>query len=188
MQVGGSAYQSQVLIEGQTNFASGSLSFHRASGPARFLPFQPDAGGVLTYTTTDFFTPPERFRLRPRRPLATLTVPAVGQMRIRLAAGPPNGFAQLVSGPRVLAPDDEATFFLPSVYGLRGPALDSLPIFLGLDLGSDTALPGLFSLNASGDLRVLAPDPGGTAADLAIQFVVFDAQLRLVATSNLAML
>ena len=89
-------------------------------------------------------------------------MPAAGQVRIVLVDGPPNGFARLFVGPRDLVP------------ALEQPVLVSgIPLFVGLDPASASALPGFLSLNDSGGLRLLAPDPGGDAPLIAVQLLLW---------------
>ncbi|HEX6882555.1 MAG TPA: hypothetical protein VF530_04185 [Planctomycetota bacterium] len=172
-----SASLSPVLLEGRSFFGIGSLTFHASPGPARFRPFQPASGGVLSYTTTDFFSTSERLQLRPQRPVAVLEVPMAGSLRIALAGGPAGGSARVLMGPRALVPAEE-----------RALAVGGLPLFLGLDRATQTELPGLFALDPAGELALDLPDPGGTAATLAFQLLLYDGQGALAGSSTVGLL
>jgi len=172
-----SASLSPVLVEGRSFFGIGSLTFHAASGPARFLPFQPASGGVLSYSTTDFFSTSERLQLRPQRPVAHLDVPVPGALRIALSGGPTGGFARVLVGPRALVPVEERVLLV-----------GGLPLFLGLDRATQGGLAGLLALDLAGELELILPDPGASAAALAFQLLLYDAQGELAGSSTVALL
>jgi hypothetical protein len=173
----GSADESPVLVEGAPFRSMGNLDLRRGPGAARFRAYQPAEGGVLTYTSTDFAAPAERAEVRPRRPRALSSVPAPGVLRLELEHGPPNGFARIAYGLRALLPASERVFVLAG-----------LPLFLGLDLASQGVVPGLFPLDAAGELRVDLSDPSGLASILALQLHLLDAQARPAGTSTVALL
>lgn len=176
----GSAESSPVLVEGQPFRSMGNLSLVPGEGPARLRPYQPESGGALVYTTTDFVAPPVRLALRPQRPVATLDGPGLagpGTFELALGGGPPLGYALILCGPR-------ASFHPVEQAYLAG----GLPLFLGLDLASLLVVPGLLPLDAQGALHASYFNPGGFEGRFALQLALYDQARRLVGSSSAAFL
>jgi hypothetical protein len=179
----GAPEQSPILVEGQPFRSIGNLSFQAGSGPAHFRAFQPPSDAHLSYTTSDFVAPPERFVLQPRRPSASFEGPGTsgpGPSVLRLQDGPPSGYARVLLGPA-------ASFHSPERVRLSA----GLPLFLGVDpLFGSAKSSGreLYQLDASGALELGFPDPGGLAGQRAAQLLLFDAERRVAGTSGAAFL
>lgn len=176
----GSAATSPVLVEGRPFRSMGNLALRPGAGTARFRTFQPESGGTLTYTSTDFVASNERFAVRPQRPTATLVGPGLvgpGPFKLELRGGPPNGLASLW----ICALGD----FHPIEQAFHvGP----LPVFLGLEPGSLSSLPGLLRLDAAGGLDQDYLNPGGWEGTSALQLLLFEPPLRPVGSSSAAFL
>jgi hypothetical protein len=175
--VQGGAAQSPILLEGPPFRSLGNLSFHSGPLAQRFLPFQPETGGTLHYTSTDFANPPERAALTPARPAADLTVAVSGTVDLDLSLGPPAGFARILFAPRSAVLALESTLFV-----------NGIPMHLALERQQLAWLPGLFPLDTNGALHLRLPDPAGLASQWTLQLWLYDAARRPVGTSDVAML
>jgi len=171
---------SPVLVEGAPFRSVANVSFLAAPHAARFRAFQPEQGGTLVYTTTDFGSFTERASLIPRRPQADVQGPGTlgpGTFTLSLVDGPPSGFALVAFGPSatVLAPE--------SVLVVGG-----LPLFLGLAPATIGTLPGLVPLDAQGAFQEDLDNPGGLEGTLAFQLFLYGPGMELVGSSSLAFL
>lgn len=180
----GAPAESPILVEGQPFRSLGNLSFHAGTGPAQLRAFQPPSDAVLTYTTSDFVAPPERFELVARRPVLSLSGPGAsgpGPFALRLEHGPAYGFARVL---------------LFRAAGAQAPErvhiVAGLPLFLAAArplLGLATlAGQELVRLDANGGLELGFTNPGGLQGRWAAQLVLFDAAGRVAGTSGAAFL
>jgi hypothetical protein len=116
--VRGSAAQSPVLVEGEAFRSLGNPTFHAGAGRQRFLAYQPESSGVLSYVSNDFVSAPRRSLLQPLRPGIGLAGPGTsgpGQFVLTLVDGPPSGFARVCYGPSARHHDPEAVFVVAGV-------------------------------------------------------------------------
>lgn len=176
-----SAGLSPLILEGTPFHAISNLEFVAGDGKARFAAFQPASGGRLRYNTTDFVASFERNAIEPLRPGLLFSGPGTtgpGDVTVQLLGGPPLGLALIAYGPRALAPQQELAIELAGV---------DAPLFIGLDLASLELLPSPLALDASGLGTLVTQNPGGFEGLLAVQAIVFDATLRLVCTSEVAL-
>ncbi|NOT31325.1 MAG: hypothetical protein HOP15_12840 [Planctomycetes bacterium] len=180
----GAPAESPILVEGQPFRSLANLSLDAGTGPAQLRAFQPLSDAVLTYTTSDFVDPPERFELAPRRPALALSGPGAsgpGPFTLRLEHGPASGLARVL---------------LFRAAGAQAPErvhlVAGLPLFLGVAphlFGLATlAGPELFRLRANGGLELDYTNPGGLEGQLAAQLVLYDSAGRVAGTSNVAFL
>jgi hypothetical protein len=180
----GPAAASPVLVEGEPFRAMGNLSVHSGPGPALWRPFQPEAGGRVGYTTTDFASVAERATVLPLRPTLTLTGPGTqgpGTFFASLEGGPPDGSAIVLLGARADALASERAV-------VELGAAGRLPLLLGLGRRSLAALPGRLALDGSGEVFQPYDNPGGLEGSLAMQLLLFDAAGRAAGTSETAFL
>lgn len=178
--VQGSAAQSPVLVEGRNGLALANLCFRSSASPALFGPYQPDSGGTLFYSTTDFVALVERIELTPLRPSASVSGPGTsgpGPFDVALADGPPAGFARLFVCPSARYHAVESALLF------RG-----LPLHFGLDLPTTDSVPGLLPLDAQGHVAQGYLNPGTYQGLFALQFLLLDAQGHLAGTSAAAFL
>lgn len=178
----GGPSQSPILLEGQPFRTIGNLSFHSGTHAARYLPYQPPGEPLLSYTTTDFVHPPERFLLEPERASLSFTGPGTsgpGPFQLALVGGPPDGSARVLLFPAARFQAHESAQLVGGV-----------PLFLGVTprLGF-AGLSGWerFALDASGGLALGFTNPGGLTG-LGAQLVLYDAEQRVIGTSSVAFL
>jgi hypothetical protein len=178
VRVQGSAALSSEIVVGTTAFNNLSgLELVPSECGGIFAPWQPECGGVLRYTGTDFFSTNDRIAVVPARPQATLTGPGAGPgpgaVTLELSQAPAVGFVQAFFGPT-------SSFSTPEVaYALAGAP----PLFTGLSLSSIDVLGGVIALDAAGELDLPAYDPGLDGV-LTVQALCFDAAGMLVGTTT----
>ncbi len=176
----GSEADSPALLTGRPFFSLGNLEFVPGDGRAAFLPYQPPTGGLLRYTTTDFFSTVERFELVARRPALALEGPGTsgpGPFDLTLAGGPPGGSALILFSPAALVHEPETL--------VRRFAV---PLFFGVDLGTLGTLPGALPLDEDGALARTFQNPGGFEGQFAVQLLLLDGDARIAGTSSVAFL
>jgi hypothetical protein len=174
----GSSSVSPVVVEGRPFRSIASLSLVTGSGAAQLRPFQPASDALISYTTSDFFAPPERYELRATR--ATLAfegdgVDGPGAFELVLAGGPPLGFARILFAPLGAVLPSERVLMVGGV-----------PLFLAFAAGQQASVASLARVGADGALRLSYSNPGGLEGNWALQLLLFDAELRLVGSSAAA--
>lgn len=171
-----SAAGSPVLFEGAPFLTLGNATLLLDESQANeFLAYQPQAGGRLVFTRTDFAGTLERLELTPRRPTLHVSGPgtlAAGPFTVELAQGVPAGYARLYYGP--------VGAYQPLESVLR---VGGVPLSFGLGLGTLAAVPGLFALDAGGGFTLHATNPGGYEGQFALQSLVLAPGPRIAATS-----
>lgn len=167
-EVNGPAAGAPVLIEGTSWNWITNLEFRGGDGVALFRPYQPEAGGQLLYTTTDFVLLAERNELRPERPYLTLAgagTTGSGDVDFTLHAGVPGGMGWIYYGPSSLYSPTELPLWLNG----GGHFL-----FVGLDLGTLRADSGLFLLDGEGSGGTTLDHDGTLLGQVAFQALVLD--------------
>lgn len=134
----------------------------RGSAPlAAFQPYE-HAPSVLA-TTTDYTSLLEAYACGPQRPLASLSPSsfvAVGNSTHAVHRAPPLGVGLVLASLQPLQPEQAIAWF------------GGTPLWLGLDANGLVPFTG-FALDAQGGANVPIVNPGGIAADLHFQTVVF---------------
>lgn len=145
----------------------------RGNAPlAAFQPYE-HAPSVLA-TTTDYTSQLEVFACGPQRPLAALNPSpfvAVGTSTHAVRAAPPLGVGLVLASLQPLQPEQAIAWF------------GGTPLWLGLDASSAVPFAG-FALDAQGRASVPIVNPGGFAADLHFQTVVFAPGSGAVASTS----
>lgn len=145
----------------------------RGSAPlAAFQPYE-HAPTVLA-TTTDYTSLLEVFACGPQRPLAALSPSpfvAVGTSTHAVRAAPPLGVGLVLASLQPLQPEQAIAWF------------GGTPLWLGLDGNGVVPFAG-FAVDAQGRASVPIVNPGGFAADLHFQTVVFAPGSGAVASTS----
>lgn len=176
--VGTGPPDSPILVEGAPFLSMANLEFSAGDGKAFFRGFQPESGGTLRYSTTDFFSVYERNQLEPLRPPAFFTGPGTsgpGALTLELEDGPSNGLAFVIFG--------SSANCLPDEMGLFFPDFADVPLFTCLAPGKfrfDRSGP--FFLDGAGDGSKTYPDSMG-ATGVTAYAVLVGTHLRVVGTS-----
>jgi hypothetical protein len=178
--VGTTRATSQLVAESLAFTSIGNLEFHSGVAPAWFAPFQPEFGGTLRYTSTDFGSTFTRYAANPARPELALTGPGAsgpGAFDVEVSGGPALGLALVLYGPQSL--------LAPVESGLVTGA--TAPLFSRLDPFSIVYGP-LLALDGSGAASVGYVNPGTWVGIAGVQAIVVDPLLGVVGTSTLALL
>lgn len=177
--VGATRATSEQLVDGSTFFTIGNLEFVGATGGAIFGPYQPDFGGTLRYTTTDFGGTNDRNRVRPDRPEVTLAGPGAigsGPFSVNLSGAPAGGVAVFVFGAQSLYSPVE----LPYFFGGQ-------PVLSGFDVATSIVGP-IVGTSGSGTASLSYFNNGTLGGSAVIQAICADPLLGLVGSSTTAFL
>jgi len=177
--VGPTRATSEKLVDGTTFFTIGNLEFVGATGGAIFGPYQPDFGGTLRYTTTDFGSTNDRNRVRPARPEVALSGPGAigsGPFSVNLTGAPAGGVAAFVFGAQGLYSPVE----LPYFFGGQ-------PVLSGIDVGTVIVGP-VVGTSGSGTASLAYFNNGTLGGSAVIQAICVDPVLGVVGSSTRAFL
>ena len=134
---------------------------YRPATVGAFEWYQPSGSGELALLDTNFYSTHEVLRVRPARPVLTSTPASpipVGGYLLDLEGGVPGGVVLMfVAG-------DVAAGEVP-LANRQWPA----PLFLGLDLTAGLFLAQVFALDAGGEIRWSAKNPGLAGLTLGVQ-------------------
>lgn len=177
--VGATRATSEQVVNGTTFFTIGNLEFDSATGGAAFSPYQPDFGGSLRYTTTDFFSTDDRNQVRPARPEVALSGPGAigsGPFAVNLTEAPSNGVAVFVFGAQSLYNPVEIAF-----------NFGGAPVLSGFDIGT-TIIGPIVGTNAAGAASLNFFNNGTLGGSAVIQAICVDPLLGIVGSSTTAFL
>lgn len=170
---------SPVLYEGPTGQTISLQDLIPATGGAAFERFQPEIGGSLTFSATNFYSVFERRDLRPARPQVALTgagTTGLGAFSVEVDGALPGGAQFLLYAPSAaLVPE----FAVPGL---------TPPIFLGMSVGSVRSLPFPFVADGLGELDLSFFNVTGSVGAIAIQMLVLDEAVQPLATTPVAIL
>jgi len=171
---------SHLVAESGAFTSIGNLEFVAGQAPALFAPYQPDFGGTLRYTSTDFSMTFTRQFVTPARTELALVGPGTsgpGPFDLEITGGPAGGVALVLYGPQSLLAPVETGF----VTGVTAPLFSRLDAF--------TFVYGpLLGLDGNGEASLGFVNPGTWVGTAAVQAIVVDPLLGVVGTSTLALL
>ena len=170
---------SPILFEGSNGLNVSLQDFEPGTDGAVFDRFQPDFGGSLVFSSTDFFSVFDRLDLRPNRAELALTGPGtsgVGPFDLEVSGGLPGAMQLLMYGPAsTTGPELALSQFNP-------------PLFLGLDLGTLRFLPFNFTADGAGDIDFGLFNVTGTVGAIGIQMLLLDESGMALGTTAPAIL
>lgn len=168
---------SPVLYEGAVGQTIALEDLRPAAGGAAFGPFQPAAGGSLTFSRTDFIAPGARFDLHPARPTISLTGPGttgIGPFEFDVDGALPGGAMWVLIAPAAAAvPEIPLAGFTP-------------PLLLGLDPVALNVLPFPIVADANGEVDFGLFNSTGAVGTVAVQLLLVDSGGAAMATTNAA--
>ena len=170
---------SPILYEGVSGQTISLQSFVPASDGAFFSAFQPDLGGLLTFSATNFYSVFDRFELRPERPDLAFTGPGttgIGPFDLEVSGALPAAGQLLMFGPAATSgPELPVAPFLP-------------PLFVGLDVNTIQFFPFTFVADSEGALDVGLFNVTGAVGAIAAQMLLLNEAGFAIGTSSLAIL
>lgn len=170
---------SPILFEGANGLNVSLQDFEPGTGGAVFDRFQPDFGGSLVFSNTNFFSVFDRLDLRPDRAELALTGPGttgVGPFDLEVSGGLPSAVQLLMYGPAsTTGPELALGQFTP-------------PLFVGLDLGTLQFLPFNFVADGAGEIDFGLFNVTGTVGAIAIQMLLLDENGTALGTTAPAIL
>ena len=180
--VDGDKASSKAIYEAPAGFSIARLQlFGDEVSPAIFDSFQPERGGTLLYSVTDFFSTTERRVIRPKRPslaLAGAGVSGSGSVEIVCINAHPNADIAIAYNLSV----DDSPFEVP-VFA------DNRPLFWSLKVPTQALVPSLISSDANGRASFTFNNPGAVLTGmLTFQAAIIDASGEVVGTSPAASL
>ena len=180
--VDGDKASSKVVYEATPGFSIARLQlFGDGISPAIFSSFQPERGGTLMFSQTDFFSLAERRVVRPQRPAMVLAgdgATGSGDVELVCTGAYPNAdiaIAYAISG-------GDSPFEIPV-------DIDGIPVFWTLKIPTQALVPTLIATDANGRAAFSFSNPGSVLTGLlTLQVAIIDDQNNVVGSSPSASL
>ena len=174
-----SPLDSPILYEGPPFATVDIEGYAQGSGGAIFARFQPEFGGTLQLSATDFASFDDRLALHPERPVLSLDGPGttgVGPFVLTQTGGLEGGTNILVYGPASLVGPEQPLLIF------------ALPLFTGLDVPTLKILPYAVVSDGAGTVTLPLYNVSGAVGLTAIQLLLLDESGLALATGTSAVL